>query len=70
VSRPPALATLVVNNLRGTPKCAAVRAPRFGDRRKEMLEYISVLAKGRVISEELGIKIDLIKEFPDARIGV
>ncbi len=53
-----ALATLVVNKLRGTLKVAAVKAPGFGDRRKAMLEDISVLTKGRVISEELGFKLD------------
>jgi len=55
-----ALATLVVNRLRGTLKCAAVKAPGFGDRRKEMLEDIAVLTKGQVISEELGLKIDKV----------
>ncbi|MBI4370661.1 MAG: chaperonin GroEL [Elusimicrobia bacterium] len=53
-----ALATLVVNKLRGTLKCAAVKAPGFGDRRKEMLQDIAVLTGGDVISEELGHKID------------
>ncbi len=53
-----ALATLVVNKLRGTLKCAAVKAPGFGDRRKEMLADIAVLTKGQVISEELGIKLE------------
>src|SRR5207344_3211470 len=46
-----ALATLVVNRLRGTLKCAAVKAPGFGDRRKEMLQDIAILTKGQVISE-------------------
>jgi len=55
-----ALATLVVNKLRGTLKCSAVKAPGFGDRRKEMLEDIATLTKGQVISEELGLKIDKI----------
>jgi len=55
-----ALATLVVNKLRGTLKCAAVKAPGFGDRRKEMLEDISVLTKGQVISDELGLKIEKV----------
>ncbi len=55
-----ALATLVVNKLRGTLKCAAVKAPGFGDRRKEMLEDIATLTKGQVISEELGLKIEKI----------
>jgi chaperonin GroEL len=47
-----ALATLVVNNLRGALKCVAVKAPGFGDRRKEMLEDIAILTGGRVISED------------------
>ncbi|MDO5440939.1 MAG: chaperonin GroEL [Bacillota bacterium] len=49
-----ALATLVVNKLRGTFECVAVKAPGFGDRRKEMLQDIAILTKGTVISEELG----------------
>lgn len=53
-----ALATLVVNKLRGTLKCAAVKAPGFGDRRKEMLQDIATLTKGTVISEETGMKLD------------
>ncbi len=53
-----ALATLVVNKLRGTLKCAAVKAPGFGDRRKEMLQDIAILTKGTVISEEMGMKLD------------
>ncbi|KAA3634027.1 MAG: chaperonin GroEL [Calditrichaeota bacterium] len=53
-----ALATLVVNKLRGTIKVAAVKAPGFGDRRKAMLEDIAVLTGGKVISEELGFKLD------------
>ena len=53
-----ALATLVVNKLRGTLKCAAVKAPGFGDRRKEMLQDIAILTKGTVISEETGMKFD------------
>jgi len=53
-----ALATLVVNKLRGTLKVAAVKAPGFGDRRKEMLEDIAILTGGRVISEELGFKLE------------
>lgn len=53
-----ALATLVVNRLRGTLKCTAVKAPGFGDRRKEMLEDIAILTGGQVISEEVGIKLD------------
>ena len=53
-----ALATLVVNKLRGTLNVAAVKAPGFGDRRKAMLEDIAVLTGGKVISEDLGIKLE------------
>jgi chaperonin GroEL len=53
-----ALATLVVNKLRGTLRVAAVKAPGFGDRRKAMLEDIAVLTKGNVISEEVGFKLE------------
>jgi len=53
-----ALATLVVNNLRGTIKVAAVKAPGFGDRRKEMLKDIAILTGGEVISEEVGMKLE------------
>jgi len=53
-----ALATLVVNNMRGTIKTVAVKAPGFGDRRKEMLEDLAVLTGGRVISEELGVTLE------------
>ncbi|MDH3599539.1 MAG: chaperonin GroEL, partial [Candidatus Tectomicrobia bacterium] len=53
-----ALATLVVNKLRGTLQCCAVKAPGFGDRRKEMLQDIAVLTGGNVISEDLGIKLE------------
>ena len=53
-----ALATLVVNKLRGTLACAAVKAPGFGDRRKEMLKDIAVLTGGQVIAEELGLKLE------------
>ena len=56
-----ALATLVVNKLRGTLKCCAVKAPGFGDRRKAMLEDIGILTGGRIISEDLGIKLENIK---------
>jgi chaperonin GroEL len=55
-----ALATLVVNKLRGTINVLAVKAPGFGDRRKEMLEDIAVLTGGKVISEEIGRKLDSI----------
>ncbi|RLB09374.1 MAG: chaperonin GroEL [Deltaproteobacteria bacterium] len=53
-----ALATLVVNKIRGTLRCAAVKAPGFGERRKAMLEDIAILTGGRVISEDLGIKLE------------
>jgi chaperonin GroEL len=53
-----ALATLVVNTIRGIVKVAAVKAPGFGDRRKAMLEDIAVLTKGRVISEEVGLSLE------------
>jgi chaperonin GroEL len=53
-----ALATLVVNKLRGTLQCAAVKAPGFGDRRKAMLQDIAILTDGQVISEDLGIKLE------------
>ena len=53
-----ALATLVVNKLRGTLKCTAVKAPGFGDRRKSMLQDIAVLTGGQMISEDLGIKLE------------
>ncbi|MEN3326340.1 MAG: chaperonin GroEL, partial [Acidobacteriota bacterium] len=56
-----ALATLVVNKLRGTLNIAAVKAPGFGDRRKAMLEDIAILTGGRVISEDLGIKLENVK---------
>src|SRR6201993_5364042 len=55
-----ALATLVVNKLRGGLKVAAVKAPGFGDRRKAMLEDIAVLTKGELISEELGVKLESV----------
>ncbi len=56
-----ALATLVVNKLRGTLNIAAVKAPGFGDRRKAMLEDIGILTGGRVISEDLGIKLENVQ---------
>jgi len=56
-----ALATLVVNKLRGTLHCCAVKAPGFGDRRKAMLEDIAVLTGGRMLSEDLGIKLENVK---------
>jgi len=56
-----ALATLVVNKLRGTLQCAAVKAPGFGDRRKAMLEDIATLTAGKAITEDLGIKLENVK---------
>src|SRR5438128_1458351 len=56
-----ALATLVVNKIRGTLQCCAVKAPGFGDRRKAMLEDIAILSGGRAISEDLGIKLENVK---------
>ncbi len=53
-----ALATLVINRIRGTLQCVAVKAPGFGDRRKAMLEDIAILTGGRLIAEELGIKLE------------
>jgi chaperonin GroEL len=53
-----ALATLVVNKIRGTLKCVAVKAPGFGDRRKAMLEDIAILTGGKMIAEELGLKLE------------
>ncbi len=55
-----ALATLVVNKIRGSLKCVAVKAPGYGDRRKEMLEDISILTGGRVVTEEIGIKLEAL----------
>jgi len=64
-----ALATLVVNKLRGTLNCCAVKAPGFGDRRKAMLEDIAVLTGGQVISEDIGVKLESItlKELGQAK---
>jgi chaperonin GroEL len=56
-----ALAALVVNKIRGTLNCAAVKAPGFGDRRKAMLEDIAILTGGRVVAEELGMKLENIE---------
>jgi chaperonin GroEL len=56
-----ALATLVVNKIRGTLKCAAVKAPGFGDSRKAMLEDIAILTGGQVISEDLGVKLENVR---------
>jgi chaperonin GroEL len=62
-----ALATLVVNKLRGGLKVAAVKAPGFGDRRKAMLEDIAILTKGEMISEDLGIKLENVTLACSAR---
>jgi chaperonin GroEL len=56
-----ALATLVVNKLRGTLQCCAVKAPGFGDRRKAMLEDIAILTGGKAVTEDLGIKLENVK---------
>jgi chaperonin GroEL len=56
-----ALATLVVNKIRGSLRCVAVKAPGFGDRRKEMLEDIAILTGGHVIAEELGAKLETVE---------
>ena len=56
-----AATTLVVNKLRGTFVCVAVKAPGFGDRRKDMLQDIAILTGGKVISEEVGLKLDQIE---------
>jgi chaperonin GroEL len=56
-----ALATLVVNKLRGTLQCCAVKAPGFGDRRKAMLEDIAILSGGKAVTEDLGIKLENVK---------
>ncbi len=56
-----ALATLVVNKLRGSLKCAAAKAPGYGDRRKEMLEDIAILTSGHVVTEEIGIKLESLQ---------
>jgi chaperonin GroEL len=55
-----ALATLVVNKIRGTLKCAAVKAPGFGDRRKAMLEDIAIMTSGQLVSEDLGRKLESV----------
>src|SRR6185295_19097936 len=64
-----ALATLVVNKLRGALKVAAVKAPGFGDRRKEMLKDIAILTGGQVVSDDLGIKLETFtaKELGQAK---
>src|SRR6185503_6130978 len=56
-----ALATLVVNKIRGTIKVAAVKAPAFGDRRKSIMEDIAIVTGGRAITEDLGIKLENVK---------
>ena len=66
-----ALATLIVNSLRGTLKTVAVKAPGFGDRRKAMLEDIAILTGGTVITEELGFKLEAteLDQLGTAKIG-
>ena len=61
-----ALTTIILNNLRGTFKCAAVKAPGFGDRRKEMLKDIAILTGGEVITSELGLEL---KDTTIAQLG-
>src|SRR5207244_3628345 len=56
-----ALATLVVNKIRGTIKAAAVKAPAFGDRRKSIMEDIAIVTGGRAVTEDLGIKLENVK---------
>jgi chaperonin GroEL len=56
-----ALATLVVNKIRGSLRCAAVKAPGYGDRRKEMLEDIAILTSGHVVTEEIGVKLESLQ---------
>jgi chaperonin GroEL len=56
-----ALATLVVNKIRGSLKCVAVKAPGFGDRRREMLEDMAILTGGRVVTEEIGVKLESLQ---------
>src|SRR5438876_2904735 len=56
-----ALATLVVNKLRGTLQVCSVKAPGFGDRRKAMMEDIAILTGGKVVSEDIGIKLENVK---------
>jgi len=63
-----ALAGLVVNKLRGTFKCCAVKAPGFGDRRKAMLEDLAILTGGKVISEDLGVKLDAVSPSDLGRV--
>jgi chaperonin GroEL len=64
-----ALATLVVNKIRGTLHCAAVKAPGFGDRRKAMLEDLAILTGGKMVAEELGVKLESVtlKELGQAK---
>ena len=65
-----ALATLVVNKLRGTLHVCAVKAPGFGDRRKAMLEDIAILTGGKLIAEELGVKLETLRsKTSEARRG-
>jgi chaperonin GroEL len=65
-----ALAALVVNKIRGTIRCAAVKAPGYGDRRKAMLEDIAILTNGKVLSEELGVSLENVAANPTNWLGV
>jgi len=65
-----ALAALVVNKIRGTIRCAAVKAPGYGDRRKAMLEDIAILTNGKVLSEELGVTLENVAANPTNWLGV
>ncbi|WP_029922179.1 chaperonin GroEL [Nevskia soli] len=64
-----ALATLILNNLRGVLRCAGVKAPGFGDRRKEMLQDIAIITGGQVISEDLGLTLEGVKLEQLGRVG-
>ncbi|MBC8232212.1 chaperonin GroEL [bacterium] len=65
-----ALAALVVNKIRGTIRCAAVKAPGYGDRRKAMLDDIAILTNGKVLSEELGVSLENVAVNPTNWLGV
>lgn len=65
-----ALAALVVNKIRGTIRCAAVKAPGYGDRRKAMLDDIAILTNGKVLSEELGVSLENVAANPTNWLGV
>ena len=65
-----ALAALVVNKIRGTIRCAAVKAPGYGDRRKAMLDDIAILTNGKVLSEELGVSLENVAVNPTNWLGI